>query len=247
MRRIDLNADLAEEQGDDDAIFPFLSSANIACGAHAGGARAMDAALALAARHAVTIGAHVGYPDRANFGRIDVDIERGALTTILVEQIGQLQDRAARHGRRVRYVKPHGALYHRVARDPEQAGALIDAVQATDPSLELLVPFSPILHTLAGTIPCRHEFFADRGYHLDGTLVGRTETAAHIVRIEAIVERTLRWLEEGLLTSVEGKDLRIEADSICIHGDSPLAVHVAGALHDGLVAHGVTITSWMAA
>ena len=247
MRRIDLNADLAEEQGDDDAIFPFLSSANIACGAHAGGARAMDAALTLAARHDVTIGAHVGYPDRANFGRVDVDLERSALTDTLVEQIGSLQDRAARFGRRVRYVKPHGALYHRVAHDPEQAAALIDAARSCDPDLELLVPFSPMLHALAGTIPCRHEFFADRGYHLDGTLVSRHETSAHVVSIEAVVDRTLRWLDAGLLTSVEGKDMRIEADSICIHGDNPIAVQIAGALHDGLLARGVTIKSWLAA
>lgn len=245
--RIDLNADLGEEYGDDAAIFPFLSSANIACGAHAGGSRIMDQALGLAARHGVTVGAHVGYEDKANFGRVALDVPQEALRASIERQIAKLQHLASRFGIDVKYVKPHGALYHRVATDVQQAQALVDAVRACDPTLELLVPFSPLLHGVAAPLRCRHEFFADRGYHLDGTLVSRTETAAHVVSVEAVVARTLRWLREGILESVEGKAMHIDADSICIHGDSPAAVAVAKALHDELTREGCRIVNWMAA
>lgn len=241
---IDLNADLGEERGDDAAIFPCLSSANIACGAHAGGSRIMDSALAAASRHGVTVGAHVGYDDRANFGRVPLDVPAEELRASLTQQIAKLQHLASRFGISVRYVKPHGALYHRVGTDAAQAQALVDAVMACDASMNLLVPFSPMLRKIAKGIDCRHEFFADRGYRLDGHLVDRSHPDALLHDVDAIVERTVHWVRTGEVRSVEGKAMRIEADSICLHGDSPRSVEVAKALRDALLADGVTVTHW---
>jgi len=243
--RIDLNDDLGEERGDDAAIFPCISSANIACGAHAGGSRAIDSSLALAATLGVTVGAHVSYEDRANFGRLPVSIDHNALTRSLVEQIGGLQEHAARFGVPVRYVKPHGALYHRVGADQAHGQALVDAVLACDATMELLVPFSPMLLDLAAGLHCRHEFFADRGYLLDGQLVGRGDPRAYVDDVEQIVDRTMAWLRSGEVRSVEGKAVRILADSICLHGDSALAVRAAQALRTALISGGYRIVNWM--
>lgn len=243
--RIDLNADLGEERGDDAAIFPCISSANIACGAHAGGARAIDASLTHAAALGVTVGAHIGYEDRANFGRLPLKVSRAQLTTSLTEQIARLQEHAARFGLTVRYVKPHGALYHQIGMDREHALALIDAVTQCDAELELLVPLAPGFLSLANGLRCRHEFFADRGYLLNGQLVGRGDARAHIDDVQQIVERTLTWLRTGEVRSVEGKAVRIIADSICLHGDSPAAVRTAQNLRSALLAEGYRIVNWM--
>ena len=242
---IDLNADLGEGFGDDRAVFPYVSSANIACGAHAGDDGTMDAALALAQAHAVTIGAHVGYEDRAGFGRVPMDVDRETLTNSITRQIRTLQTRAEVFGLTVRYVKPHGALYHRVASDPEQGRALVDAVRRAGDALELLVAQSRVLEALAVPNVCRHEFFADRGYRADGTLVPRGESGAGLDDTGAIVARTLRWVREGVVEAVEGHDVRITADSICVHGDNPKAVETARALSAGLTASGVRVRSWM--
>lgn len=244
--RIDLNADLAEECGDDSAVLACVSSANIAAGAYAGGARAIDAALAEAARLGVTVGAHVGYEDRANFGRVAQEVPEQVLAASLLEQVERVQDHAARFGLRVQYVKPHGALYHRVGVDEVQARALVAAVRTADAQLELLVPKSPALEALAAPLRCRQEFFADRGYHLDGHLVDRRDPRAHVHEVEAVVARTLYWLRTGEVLSVEGKVMRIDADSICLHGDTPQAVQFARALRHALEGAGVRVCNWMA-
>lgn len=244
-RRIDLNADLGEEHGDDAAIFPFLSSANIACGGHAGGVAAMDAALELAAQHEVIIGAHVSYVDRINFGRRPMRIGHEELTRQLRQQIADLREHAEKRGLAVRYVKPHGALYHQVGVDHNHAQALVDAVKAEDPSLELLVPASSLLQQLADPIPCRTEFFADRGYHRNGTLVERGHPMALVTTVDEITQRTLEWLSDGRVRSVEGTRVRIDAVSVCLHGDSPFAVASAAALHQAARDAGYEIRNWM--
>ncbi|MHB0929494.1 MAG: 5-oxoprolinase subunit PxpA [Candidatus Nanopelagicales bacterium] len=245
LLRIDLNADLGEEHGDDDAIFPCLSSASIACGGHAGGAEAMEAALALAGQYEVVVGAHVGYEDRINFGRKPMRIGGSELTRQLTRQIVELRQRAAAHGLQVRYVKPHGALYHQVGVDQNHARALVDAVRATDDAMELLVPASTMLAALAGGIPCRHEFFADRGYHSDGRLVDRGHDGAFVHDLDTLLSRTMEWLETGKVRSAEGRRITVLAQSICLHGDSPFAVQSAQALHERLRAQGITISNWM--
>lgn len=245
LRRIDLNADLGEEHGDDAAIFPFLSSANIACGGHAGGVAAMDAALELAEQHDVVIGAHVSYEDRINFGRRPMRIGHEELTRQLRHQIATLREHAEARGLPVRYVKPHGALYHQVGVDHNHAQALVDAVRAEDPTLELLVPASPLLQQLAAPIPCRTEFFADRGYHRNGSLVERQHPLALLTSVEEITERTLSWLADGRVRSIEGSRVRVEAVSVCLHGDSPFAVASAAALHRAIREAGYAVQNWM--
>ena len=243
--RIDLNADLGEERGDDAAIVPCISSANIACGAHAGGVHAIDASLAQAAELGVTVGAHVGYEDRPNFGRVPLSVSPEQLAASLSEQIGRLQEHAARFGLPVRYVKPHGALYHEVGAGLAHAQALVRAVRQCDPSLELLVPLSARLLSVMGGLQARHEFFADRGYLLNGQLVGRGDPRAHVDAVDDIVARTMAWLRTGEVRSVEGKAVRIFADSICLHGDSPAAVRTARVLRAELEGAGYRIVNWM--
>ena len=243
--RIDLNADLGEECGDDAALLPCLSSVNIACGAHAGGASAMNAALALAARHNVTIGAHVSYADRKNFGRVAMSIEGRALTASLQMQIELLQSAAARFNLRVRYVKPHGALYHQVGIDSAHADALVAAMTACDPTLELLGPASQLLQERAGEITCRHEFFADRGYDKTGRLVDRSHPDAHVSNVSAIVERTRLWLRTGHVLAVDGTRIGVDAQSICLHGDSAGAVKAAHAIRQALTDDAYRVINWM--
>lgn len=246
VMRIDLNADLAEECGGDDEIFPCLSSANICCGAHAGGPAAMRTAVATAVKHGVTIGAHIGYDDRPNFGRIPVDIEYAALKASVARQLADLLRICTEFGARMRYVKPHGALYHRVGSDSEQARAVVDAVAELDADLHLLVPNTSVINAAAleRGLLCRYEYFADRGYNADGTLVDRRQPGALLGDAQEIVDRALRWLETGMVRCVEGHDIRVDAQSICLHGDEPEAVASAQALRAACDVRGYAVQSW---
>lgn len=249
LKRIDLNADLAEECGGDDEIFPCLSSANICCGAHAGGPAAMHKAVQAAVTHGVVIGAHIGYDDRPNFGRIPIDIGYDDLKASVDKQLADLLAICQTHNATMRYVKPHGALYHRVGNDAEQARAVVDAVSAISTDLHLLVPNTSIINaaaTAAG-LECRYEYFADRGYNADGTLVDRRLPGAMLGDVHEIVDRALRWLETGLVTCVDGHDINVDAQSICLHGDEPEAVASAQALRAACDTHGYAVLSWRAA
>lgn len=246
MKRIDLNADLAEECGGDDEIFPCLSSANVCCGAHAGGPEAINTAVGLAKQFGVTVGAHIGYEDRENFGRVAVEIDYEHLRQSVGWQLRAVADACAAHGVAMRYVKPHGALYHRVGVDVAQAQAVVDAVSDFDSDLHLLVPNQQVINrvaTLAG-LQCRYEYFADRGYNADGTLVDRRLPNAMLTDTNEIIQRALRWLETGLVTCVDGFDIRVEADSICLHGDEPDAIESARALRSACAEHGYAVLSW---
>lgn len=246
--RIDLNADLAEECGGDEEIFPCLSSANICCGAHAGGPDAMRKAVRTAVTHHVVIGAHIGYDDRPNFGRIAVDISYADLRTSVDRQLADLLEICNEHDGRMRYVKPHGALYHRVGSDADQARAVVDSVASFDTDLHLLVPNTDTIKDIAATagLECRFEYFADRGYNADGTLVDRRLPGAMLGDVNEIVDRALRWLDTGLVRCIEGHDIRVEAQSICLHGDEPEAVESARALRAACDAHGYAVASWRA-
>lgn len=246
--RIDLNADLAEECGGDDEIFPYLSSANVCAGAHAGGPAAIDTAVRAAVASGVVVGAHIGYEDRPNFGRIPVDIEYDALRTSVEWQIEAVAASCIAHGVRMQYVKPHGALYHRVGVDREQARAVVDAIHAFDATLHLLVPNQPVINEVAATIGlvCRYEYFADRGYNADGTLVDRRRPGAMLTDHDEIVARALRWLETGLVRCIDGHDIRVDAQSICLHGDEPDAIESARALRNACDSHGYAVRSWRA-
>lgn len=243
---IDLNADLGEECGGDEEIFPFLSSANVCAGAHAGGPDAIDVAVRTAADTGVSVGAHVGYEDRANFGRLPVRIGYDGLRASVTWQIEAVAQACERHGIRMRYVKPHGALYHRIGSDPEQARAVVDAIRVFDGDLHLLVPHSPVINEAAAAVglQCRYEYFADRGYTAEGTLVDRRLPGALLTDHQQIVDRAVRWLATGVVPCIDGSDIPIVAQSICLHGDEPEAIESARALREALDAHGYAVRSW---
>jgi UPF0271 protein len=245
---IDLNADLAEEAGDDEALYPYLSSANVCCGRHAGGPAAMTKAVQAAIKHDVVIGAHVGYEDRENFGRFDVEIEYDALRKLTFDQIHDLLDIVNAAGATMKYVKPHGALYHRIGNDPEQAAAVVDAIAEINSELHVLVPDTQIIKSTASKagLTVIHEFFADRAYLPEGTLVPRTVADSVLHDAEQISERVLGWLEHGSIAASDGTQIKVDAKSICLHGDTPGAVESAASIYDRCKSAGYEIKSWLA-
>ena len=247
LTAIDLNADLAEEAGDDEALYPYLSSANICCGRHAGGPAAMAKAVNAAIKHNVVIGAHVGYEDRENFGRYDVEMDYNSLRKLTFDQIHDLLDVVAKSNAEMKYVKPHGALYHRIGNDPEQAAAVIDAITEIDPALHVLVPDTEIIKTTAtkAGLTVIHEFFADRAYLPAGTLVPRSVPDSVLHNADQISERVLAWLEHGSITSSDGTQVKVDAKSICLHGDTPGAVASAASIYQRCKSAGHEIRSWM--
>ncbi len=248
MKSIDLNSDLGEsfgqwKMGDDAAILPVVSSANVACGFHAGSPAGILATLEAARRNGVAVGAHVAYPDLVGFGRRAMDIASDELTADVIYQIGALQGLARAAGSEVSYVKPHGALYNTIAHDQRQALAVIAAIKALDSSLILVALAGSPLVELAREqgLKVVAEAFADRAYHADGTLVSRREVGAVLHDPEQVAQRMLRLINEGGVESVEGKFTCIEADSICVHGDSPGAIAMARQIRTTLESHGIAI------
>lgn len=234
MRAIDLNSDLGESfgawsMGDDAAMLDVVTSANIACGFHAGDSAGILRTLKAAAAKNVTIGAHVAYPDKVGFGRRNMDLASDELTADVIYQIGALQGLAKAAGTSVRYVKPHGALYNTIAHDRRQALAVIEAIRAIDPTLVLVALAGSDLIELARNegLQCVAEAFADRAYTPQGTLVSRREPGAVLHDPQQVAQRMLRLVEDGTLEAIDGSRTRIEADSICVHGDSPAAVEMA--------------------
>ena len=243
MARIDLNSDLGESfgawtMGDDAAMLEIVTSANVACGFHAGDPAGILQTLREAARRGVSIGAHVAYPDLSGFGRRNMDVASADLRAGVIYQIGALQALARVAGTQVRYVKPHGALYNTIAHDRRQATDVIEAVKAADDRLALVV--------LAGWareagLTVVAEAFADRGYTPEGTLVSRREPGAVLHDADQVAARMLRLVREGVVEAVDGSLAKVEADSICVHGDSPDAVAMARAVRRVLADAGVTL------
>ncbi|KRP59499.1 LamB/YcsF family protein [Pseudomonas trivialis] len=234
MRAIDLNSDLGESfgawsMGDDSAMLDVVTSANVACGFHAGDPAGILRTLQAAAAKNVTIGAHVAYPDKVGFGRRNMDLASDELTADVIYQIGALQGLARAAGTAVRYVKPHGALYNTIAHDRRQALAVIAALRAIDPTLILVALAGSTLIQWARDegLQCVAEAFADRAYTPQGTLVSRREPGAVLHDPKQVAQRMLRLVEDGTIEAIDGTRTRIEADSICVHGDSPAAVDMA--------------------
>ena len=247
-RAIDLNSDLGEgygawKMGDDAAMLGIVSSANVACGFHAGDPLGILATLREAAARGVAIGAHVSYPDRVGFGRRPMDVASAELSADVIYQIGALQGLCAAAGTRVTYVKPHGALYNTIAGDARQAAAVIDAIKAIDPALILMgLAGAPILaQAREAGLTTVAEAFADRAYTPAGTLVSRREAGAVLHDPDLIAARMLRLATEGVIEAVDGSTLHLQADSICVHGDSPGAVAISARIREVLVAGGVAI------
>lgn len=249
---MDLNSDLGESlgawrMGDDAAMLEIVSSANVACGFHAGDAAGILQTLRQAAARGVAVGAHVAYPDLAGFGRRPMDVASADLQADVIYQIGALQALAAVAGTRVRYVKPHGALYNTIAHDRRQADDVIAAVRAVDPGLALVgLAGSPLLDWARDAgLRCVAEAFADRAYEADGSLVSRRKPGAVLHDAGEVAERMLRWVQEGVVTAIDGSTVRLQAESICVHGDSPGAVAMARQVRQRLAAAGVTVAAFV--
>ena len=245
---MDLNSDLGEgfgiwALGDDETMLGLVSSANLACGFHAGDPRTLLQTCRWAVDRDVRIGAQVAYRDLAGFGRRFMDVDPAELTADVIYQIGALDGLARAVGGRVSYVKPHGALYNAIVDHEEQAAAVVAAVAMYDASLPVLgLPGSRWL-TLAAEagLTTFAEAFADRGYTAQGTLVPRREEGAVLTDADAVAERVLRLVREGVLDAVDGTVLEVDADSICLHGDTPGSVEMARAVRARLTADGVSI------
>ena len=251
MTQIDLNSDVGESfgrwtLGDDAALTPLVTSVNVACGFHAGDPSTLRRTCAAAAEHGVAVGAQVGYRDLAGFGRRFIDMEPAELTDEVIYQIGALQALATAAGTTVRYVKPHGALYNAIVHHQEQAAAVVEAVRVVDSTLPLLgLPGSVALELAAAPgLRTVREAFADRAYTAAGTLVSRREPGAVLHDPRQVAARMVRLVTEGVITAVDGNEVTVAAESICVHGDSPGAVEMARQVRLALERAGVRIGSF---
>lgn len=240
MTVIDLNCDVGEGGGREDQLMPLVTSASVACGAHAGDEATMRHTLQLAAAHHVVAGAHPGFADRANFGRHEQRLTPSELRQLIWSQLTALRAHGA-----FTYVKPHGALYNMAARDAEVAAVVATAVRSFDPGLGLLALAGSALVTagLAAGLNTKAEAFADRAYDADGQLVSRERPGALWSTPEAALVQVLDLMERGQVRSLSGAWVSLRADSICLHGDHPQAVAFATRLRAGLKAAGVTVTN----
>jgi UPF0271 protein len=250
-RRIDLNADLGEgfgvwQLGDDDALLEVVTSANVACGFHAGDPSIMRRVCERAVAGGVAIGAQVSYRDLAGFGRRFLDVAPAELAADVLYQLAALDGIARTVGGRVAYVKPHGALYNAAVTHDEQAGAVVEAVAGYDPSLAVLgLPGSALL-ARAGRAGLRvvPEGFADRGYTAEGTLLPRGRTGALIDDPALVAQRAVRMAVDGVVVAVDGSRVAVDVESICLHGDTPGAVGLARSVRAELAAAGIAVAAF---
>ena len=243
MHKIDLNCDMGEGMVTDEAIMPWISSANIACGYHAGDEITMERTIELAIRHKVAIGAHVSYADRENFGRTDMLLHPGEIYEMIVKQINCLEKIAAAADVPIHHVKPHGALYNMAARDKGLAPFVALAILDTNTKY--------LLYGLSGSYLVKegknlglktvNEVFADRTYKDDGSLTSRSKPGALIENTDEAIAQVLQMVKEGTVTSITGKKVPIVAETICIHGDGEHAVEFAKTIYAALKKEGIEI------
>jgi len=240
---VDLNADLGEGAGHDDELLVLVTSANIACGFHAGDAQTMRRSIETARDRKVAVGAHPSLFDRENFGRKELPVKSGEVFDAVVYQLGIFQAIAEAAGVQPNHVKPHGALYNMAVRDQELADAIGRAVAKVDLSLILFAPQNSALARAGKTngLQIAHEVFADRNYLSDGSLVPRTRSDALLHDPEEAAARVVRMLREGKVHSVDAVDVDVRAETVCVHGDTPGAVDFARALKSRLESEGVSI------
>jgi UPF0271 protein len=248
MMTIDLNSDLGEsfgpwKMGQDEAIMPSITSANVACGLHAGDPTVMRETIALAQKHGVAVGAHPGFPDLAGFGRREMQISTREVEDLVLYQIAAIAGVAAAAGVRLQHVKAHGALYNMAAREPELARAIAHAVAAFDRTLILSgLPGSSLLHEghRAG-LRVAAEIFADRSYESDGSLTSRRLPGSVIHDPSAVVQRAVEMVTTRRVVATDGSVIRLDADTLCLHGDTPGAADLARRVRAGLEAAGVRV------
>ncbi|UOO82858.1 5-oxoprolinase subunit PxpA [Uruburuella testudinis] len=242
---VDLNADLAEGCGSDEALLQRVSSANIACALHAGSAADMHRALVWAKQHHVRIGAHPGYPDRENFGRTDMALSETELRAYLNYQLGALQALCDAEGLQTAYVKPHGALYNQAARNQALADIIADTVRRFNPNLKLMgLSGSCLLEAgRSAGLEVISEVFADRRYLPDGSLVPRSRADAQVDSDEEAIAQVLQMVRQGTVNTVDGGgEIAVQADSICLHGDGAHALAFADKISAALQANGVRVS-----
>jgi UPF0271 protein len=243
MKTIDINCDMGEGVGNDELIMPYISSANIACGYHAGDEKTMQHTVELCKKYNVAVGAHPSYPDKENFGRTDMLLHPGAIYEMIVKQINNLEKIAEENDVPIHHIKPHGALYNMAARDRSLAPFVCLAVLDTSDRY--------ILYGLSGSylikegkshgLKTASEVFADRTYKDDGNLSPRNKPGALIEDADKAVAQVLQMIKEGTVTSVSGKKIPIIAETVCIHGDGAHAVEFAKAIHQALKKEGIEI------
>ncbi len=240
MTRVDLNCDLGEGAGYDAELMPLISSANIACGAHAGDAATMRATVALARQQGVAIGAHPGLADRANFGRVEQTLNSEQAARLVLEQVAALRAIA---GTELRHVKLHGALYNQVSRDPQLAEAVAAALAGRERGLVVFALAGSEFERAARRLGLRvaAEVFADRTYQADGSLTPRGRSDALITDGAMATEQVLRLVQEGRVRATDGTDVRLVADTVCLHGDGAHAVEFARTLRTALRAAGIEV------
>jgi 5-oxoprolinase (ATP-hydrolysing) subunit A len=253
MKRIDLNCDMGEipealADGSQQALMQYVSSANIACGGHAGDPQMMRTTIEQAQRRKVAVGAHPGYEDRTNFGRIELQLTPEQVSASVHKQILALEEIAQQCGARIGHVKPHGALYNQAARKREIARAIAEGVRRwkRDVILVGLAGSAMLEEFRAAGFPVAAEAFADRRYERDGSLRARKFEDAMLQDPEQAAEQALRIAEQGSVAASDGSSIPLHADTICIHGDTPGAVEIAAAVHRRLTQAGITIEAMVA-
>jgi UPF0271 protein len=243
QRSIDFNCDLGEGCANDADVMPFISSANIACGAHAGDIASMRATLRLCAAHGVSAGAHPGYADREHFGRRALALSREQIRSLLHEQLERIAEIALEEGVALVHVKPHGALYNQAAADAVLADAIAEAVRAFDSNLILVGLAGSRLITagLAHGLRIAHEAFTDRRYQSDGSLAPRGQPGAVIESVDAAIAQALAIVRGESIACIDGTALRVHADTLCLHGDGSDAAGFAGSLRAAFDDAGVMV------
>jgi UPF0271 protein len=240
---IDLNCDMGEGMGTDAAIMPYISSANIACGFHAGDEHTMQETVALALANGVAIGAHPGYADKKNFGRTEMHLTEQEVYALVQQQVITLSKIVAAQGGSLQHVKPHGALYNQSAKDPQLALVIAKAVYDINPALVLfgLSGSHSIREAEKTGLKTASEVFADRSYQEDGSLTPRSQPGALLQSTEAALQQVLQMVKEKTVISLSGKSVHIKADTLCLHGDGAHAVDFAKAIQQLLQQHSIRI------
>jgi UPF0271 protein len=250
-KQIDLNSDVGEsfgiyKLGLDDQVIPLISSANIACGFHAGDPAVMKRTISLAKENDVGVGAHPGFPDLMGFGRRNMDATLEEIKDYVIYQVGAFQAFTSLQGVRVQHVKPHGALYNMAVKDTGIWEAVAETLGALDKDLILVALAGPNRKELEA-IASRHslriafEFFADRAYNPDGSLVSRRKEGAVLHDHERVAQRVIRMVTEGVVKAIDGSEIALEADTICVHGDNPVAVALIRTIRESLSSSGISI------
>ncbi len=248
MYRIDLNSDLGESFGAykiglDDRIIPLVSSANVACGLHAGDPTVMSKTVALCKNNGASVGAHPGFPDLMGFGRRNMNMSPADVKAMITYQIGALDAFCKSQGVTLRHVKPHGALYNMAAKDEKLSAAICEAVYEYNPGLILLGLSGSLMLSEAKKIglPCACEVFADRAYEDDGSLVARTKPGAVIKDEDEAAERVIGMIKKGTVRSINGNEIELCPDSVCVHGDSEKALMFVEKIRNEFMKEGIEI------